>query len=316
MAPTAGTETEAVALDRGTPLAVGLEQRLPLDLAVGIPAVARLYEDAKDDRWDPEVDHDWPELGRDVVEAAPRAAAARVWSERAWVAFGGVAESQAALVRLCIERHRQAEAKYFLASRGREQALVAEACVAVAEACGGYASSPPSAARAVLHDDVARRALDARVSVDAFVAAHFAAAGTVAVELWAAALAAAADPVVASVVEAVLRAKRRQAAFGWAYLEATAGELAPITRRAVEANVALVVGEARRGWSCLGLVGGIDDASREAHRLAAPTGLGVATDADGAAAFDAAVAEVGQRLGRLGLAVGLADPAHEETARP
>jgi len=307
-----GSQVEAVALERDGALAVGLEQRLPLDLSVSIPSIERLYEDSKADRWDPEVDVDWVALGAAVSDPAVRAAAASVWSHRAWVEFNGIPESEAALVRICIERRREADAKFFLASRGREQALIAEASVLAADAFGSYQASPPEAYLPILRDGVARRALDARVSIDAFLIAHFAVSGSIDLAVWLAARDHATVAAARVLVDAIVANKQRQVAFGWAYASVVGDRLDDQTRATIDKNLVDVVCEELSGKRSAALTSGDAFAEvRAAHELASTAGVGVAPNREVVARVRTALAETARRLRRWDLGAPLESIANE-----
>ncbi len=243
--------TEADVRGAGTPAVVPQERRYPLDLVSAPSTFRELYAEANRLRWDPARSFDWTPLDG----LPPHATAALVWSHRAWIEYRGIAESEAALVRACLERDVPADAKWCLTARGSAKAVAAEACWTVAERLGGYVGDPgPTAAVQVLRNGVARRGLDAQVDPDAFFVAHFVLADTVALRCWEAARAAAAahraaDALV-GLLDAVVRDHARSVRFGWAWLEA---RLAPLavddTRRAVvAANVAGAIAEERAGF--------------------------------------------------------------------
>src|SRR3990167_3461615 len=83
------------------------ETRFPLNLAVSIPAIDRLYEESKLDIWAPADDVDWTSGQLDAIASEQLQAARRVWSRRAWLEYTGIAETPALLLRFCLERGRE-----------------------------------------------------------------------------------------------------------------------------------------------------------------------------------------------------------------
>ncbi len=291
----------------GEPLALPEEQRYPLDLTSRLVDVRRLYEEAARDRWDPE-DVDLATVGSGV-SAAARRAGALVWSHRAWLEYRGIAESEAALVRLCLERDREVEAKFLLTARGAAKALAAEACWLVAEHLGGYVAGPGDSSLAgLLRDRVARRLLHADVDPDAFVVAHFVVAESIDGALWRASGAATSDPVLAGLVSRLLAAKERHVAFGRAYADVRLPRVAadPGRVRAVEEAVAGVLAAERAGLRLAPLLpddGTASAALRDAVDVAATAGLGTADGATLVAALDTAVADAAGHLAAFGITI-------------
>jgi hypothetical protein len=283
------------------------EQRYPLDLTSRLADVRRLYEEAARDRWDPE-DVDLSTVGTGVSEPARRAGAL-VWSHRAWLAYRGIAESEAALVRLCVERDREVDAKYLLTARGADKALAAEAGWLVAERLGGYVDGPgDSALSGLLRDRVARRLLHAGVDPDGVVVAQFVLSDSIELALWRASRAVTTQPALVALIDRLAGATERHVAFGWAYAAARLPAVVadPVRRRAVEEAAAAVLVAERAG-------------RRVAHRLAdgtaASAALADAVDVAAAAghgtapgvvlvdAMEAAIADVAARLSALGITI-------------
>lgn len=317
-----GPGTEASALIPGRATEMPVEQRYPLDLVSRLGDVRQLYLDASADRWDPETDIDLSGLGSEATEVQ-RAAGALVWSHRAWLEYRGIGESEAALVRMCLERDREVDIKYLLTARGTAKALATEACWMVAEHLGGYLETPGSPVLAgLLRDRVARRGLHADVDPDAFVAAHFVLGDTIDLALWRAALDAAGTgrhDGVRGLIARLVTAKTRHAAFGWAYAEARLPRLDLDQRAAVEANLTAALARERGG---LRVVAGLADRGRDrftddlvaAVDSTAAAGLGGADNARMAGALDEAVDEVRSGLARLG--ISLIEPATPSPTRP
>jgi hypothetical protein len=282
------------------------EQRYPLDLTSRLADVRRLYEEAAGDRWDPETDVDLSAVGTGLDDAARRAGAL-VWSHRAWLEYRGIAESEAALVRLCLERGREVDAKYLLTARGADKALAAEACWLVAERLGGYVDGPGDSALAgLLRDRVARRFLHAEVDPDAFVVGQFVLAESIDLAVWRASAAVTTEPALASLLARLLKTKERHLAFGWAYAEARLPAVAadPVRAQAVADAAAAVLAAERAGLRvAAGLADGTADSAALAAAVdtAAAAGLGTAPGAALVAALESAAGDVAVRLADLGI---------------
>jgi hypothetical protein len=221
--------SERAAADPTVAFSLGVEQRYPLRLAPELPALARLYADACGDPWDPEELVDTAALAR-VATDPGAAVAARTWAWAAQREYRGITESNALLVRMCIETAREPELKYLLTTRAQTRALAAEACWSVASALaagdeegagggagsGGVTSSGGAPGSA---DHTARALLHARVSADAAFIGHVLVGDSVGAAWWRAV--AGSDNAAVSVVGArLLRDRERMVAFGWAYVEA------------------------------------------------------------------------------------------------
>jgi hypothetical protein len=288
------------------------EQRYPLDLTSHLTDVRRLYEEAARDRWDPEVDVDLTGVGAGLSPEARRAGAL-VWSHRAWLEYRGIGESEAALVRLCIERDREVDAKYLLTARGAAKALAAEACWLVAEHLGGYVDGPGDSSLAgLLRDRIARRLLHAEVDPDAFVVGQFVVAESIDCACWRTSLEATTDPALRSLLDRLVRAKERHVAFGWAYAATRLPALAadPARVRAVEAAIGLVLAAERSGLRIAGLLadagaGGSPTSAAlvDAVDAAAAAGLGTAPTAALVAALDGAVDAAAVGLAPFGITI-------------
>jgi hypothetical protein len=323
--------TEAAAVRPGVVFELGTEQRYPLDLVSRSATIRQLYLDASADRWDPETDVDLAELAdltgvsedgiengaEKGTEAAQRRAGALVWSHRAWLEYRGIRESEAALVRMCVERDREVDAKYFLTARGTAKALAAEACWMVAERLGGYRDTPGSPVlTGLLRDNVARRGLHVDVDPDAFFFAHFVLGDSIDLALWRAYAAErpAREPLAVPqrgfdwMIERLVAAKARHAEFGWAYAEARALALTPEARHAVEANLTAVLAQERAGLRTPGALADrgsnpFTDELVAACDTAAAGPWAVVSNAHAERAFDEAVTGLRSGLARLGVSI-------------
>ena len=98
------------------------------------------------------------------------------WSRRAGSAFADISESEAALVRCCIELDRAADLKYILAARGTERAVATDACHRIAQRISpATAPARRRVERQSLFTDRARSVERStqRVDFDAYFVAHF-----------------------------------------------------------------------------------------------------------------------------------------------
>lgn len=291
--PTA-TSSERIAFDRSEPLTIPTERRYPLDLSVRLPELRSAYYESNAAIWDVEKDFAAQDHGIDHLEADACTAAAVVWSRRAWLEFAGIAESEAALVRSCIELEREADIKFVLATRATEHAVAADASHRLAERFGGYTASPstPELSQLFTSESI-RRALDERVSFDAFFIAHFVVLAAVEQALLVAAAESCTDPMCASTLARILVSVERQQSAGVLYARVRLPNLTDAETQAVTQNVAAVVDiDIRSGVRCSAfldpdLAGAA--ALIEAESRAAAAGLGAASPADQRAAVEKAL---------------------------
>ncbi len=289
--------------------AIPVERRFPLDLATAIPALERLYETAKLDLWSPADDVDWAGARLDAYSAEQREAARRVWSRRAWLEYTGIEETPALLLRFCLERDREVDAKFFLTVKNTEEAELVEAYYRYAEALGGYAERPADPAwEQVINRGRASQALAAETSLDGCVAANCALEDGLELELCRAHLSRAREPLARALLERAIVVKTRHADFGWSYLEARAPALAAAQRAAIEAALAAWLKEvAFAGYQVATLATAIDSSPEQAAQdLCAAAGLGAATASEEVALFCAYLGSARERLQRLGLALPVA----------
>jgi len=287
-----------------TPTRIHVERRFPLDLSQSIASIRELYEAAKRSRWDPMKDIDWPALSADRHDAALRDAARRVWSRRAWVEYTGLAETPALLIRFCLELDRESDPKYFLTVRNTEEAWHIECFHRYASELGGYIDRPAESRwEPVINRTLYRNALDASVSLDAYVAVHCALEDGLELELAKLYLANAREPVAAQVLKHVVADKERHAAFGWLYLAQRAATMGAAQKAQVQAAMqAWVAHVAFSGYHIPSLSTEIADAPLlAAATLAAESGLGAATPAQEDKTFVAYLGRARERLAQLGL---------------
>jgi hypothetical protein len=301
-----------VVADRSIPFSLPVERRYPLDLSSGLPEVRRYFDDSNRDPWDPETDVDWDAPDRSRHDEATLRAAAVVWSSRGWRAFAAISESEALLVRMCIETDREADLKYGLGARATDNAAHADACRLMAEACGGYHDRPSSDDLSeLLTTDVIRRALHAQVDADGFFAGHVVLLAAIDLAHWSAAIASTSDEAASRVLARCRRDKERQLEFGWAYLDARRPQLTAAARSEIERALDhTLTGQGLRTGSSAMLdpaVAGVAElhAALEATHDA---GLGAATLLDEVEAVRSAVAATRSRL--AGLDISLAGVHH------
>ncbi|MBN9459937.1 MAG: hypothetical protein J0H00_01800 [Burkholderiales bacterium] len=287
-----------------TPIRIPVEVRFPLDLATRIAPIHRLYEDAKLDTWSPEGDIPWSAFDPAALPAAQRDAARTVWSRRTWLEYTGIAETPALLLRFCMERAREVDAKYFLTVRNTEEAMLVECFDRYAKSLGPCLDRPTERGwEAVINRGYYRDALNAEVDLDAYVAVHCAIEDGLELELFRAYLANAREAVARKILERSVRAKARHAEFGWRYLAKRSGEFDSRQRAAIaEAASAWLKGVAFAGYHIPSLSTTIDGGTeKRAQALAAESGLGAATAPAEEEIFRAYLASARSRLRGLGL---------------
>ena len=290
--------------NRITPIKV--ERRFPLDLHTADDSIRRLYETAKEARWNPETDLPWEMHALAGVDAAVLGAAQRVWSRRAWVEFTGMTQTPALLIRFCLELNRESDPKYFLTVRNTEEAWHVESYHRYAEACGGYHEAPTDPAwEAVFNQTLYRDALDAEVPIDAYVAAHCAFVDGLEYELAEGWLRGAREPLARAVLERCLADYRRHAEFGWLYAQRRAIRMEPELRERVASALARHIETIEfAGYHCVALATQLDASAEVADldRVAA-AGLGAVTADEEVAIFRDWLARSRARFAELGLAL-------------
>lgn len=288
------------------PTPIMVERRFPLDLRRSILSIRELYEAGKQQRWIPEKDIAWDRLDPAAWPPAVREAARQVWSRRAWLEYTGLAETPALLIRFCLELDREADPKYFLTVRNTEEAWHIECFHRYAKALGGYLARPADPAwEPVLNRTLYRDALDAMQSLDAYVAVHCAVEDGLELELYRLYAGNAREPVAAQILQKVLAAKERHAAFGWLYLAQRAPKMDAASRQSVVAQIAAWLQDvAFAGYHIPSLSSTIDTrAEAAAATRVAEAGLGAATPEREEQALRDYLASARARLAALGLAL-------------
>jgi len=286
------------------PTPILVERRFPLDLAGSIASIRQLYETGKQDRWNPDAQIAWGDLDQAAIPQAARDAARLVWSRRAWLEYTGLAETPALLIRFCLELGRESDPKYFLTVRNTEEAWHIECFHRYACELGGYIDRPADARwEPVINRTLYRNALDASVSLDAYVAVHCALEDGLELELAKLYLANAREPVAAQLLRHVVADKERHAAFGWLYLAQRVATMDAAQKAQVQvAMQSWVAHVAFSGYQIPSLSTDIADASLlAAATLAAENGLGAATPAQEEKTFAEYLGRARERLAQLGL---------------
>lgn len=296
-------EAEVAALDRESHFELGIEARFPLDLTSSRPPMWQAYEASLDEVWDPEDQSLWEGLDADRYTPEARRAAALVWSHRAWVEHSAIAESEAVLVRACLEPGVSADFKYCVSMRAVERARSTDLCYLIATRLHAYHSGPPPAhLERLLDDEQVRRVLHRRCDLDAYVAAHLVAQSSVDLRSWERVRANIDEPL-AGAVDLVLRDKARMLEVAWLQLADRAANRSEAERRMIAANISHVLLEEEGRGRQLPALG---DPYPEAIDLVrahqeATAGLGGVAPSDQRDVFDLAVAELGPRMAGLGI---------------
>jgi len=304
-------DAEVNARSREEPIPLTTEHRFPLGLAPELPAIWELYEEAKAEPWDPEEDSWVSTFDAGVYSAEALAGAALTWSRRAWLEFTGLAESEALVVRLCLEPGREVDAKFCLSARATEKARSTDASRILAALFERYhVDSPSSDLQELLDGDLIRRALHGAVDVDAYIIGHLCFQASVDLALWEAIRDAAREPAVVDITDAILRDKRRQTTFGWSYLDVRNEHLSDEQRGAAATTlIGLLDNEELRGLRVTALLppGAGRDQLNSAQMATAAAGLGAVPPDDEIEVLRSSVADVRRRLSALGIEFPRAD---------
>jgi len=288
------------------PTRMHVERRFPLDLHKTDDNIRRLYETAKQERWNPEADLPWDQHGLTAASQEARSAAARVWSRRAWIEYTGMTETPALLIRFCLELNRESDPKYFLTVRNTEEAWHVESFHRYAEACAGYVEAPADPAwQSVFNRTMYRDALNAETSIDAYVVAHCAFVDTLEFELAKAWLKNASEPLARAMLARCVLDYERHAAFGWLYAERRVSGMDTASRERVSLALQRHIEDAEfAGYHCCGLATVIDAAPEAADlEIVARAGLGAVSAADEIAIFRRCVSQSRERFAELSIAL-------------
>lgn len=309
--------SESSSLDRGDAFPLPVETRYPLELAVRIPELRALYHESNAAIWDVERDLDVAAIDVDAIDATVAAAAALSWSRRAWLSFADISESEAALVRSCLEPGREADFKFVLAARGTERAVATDAAHTIASRFGGYRRRPPGDIDALFNAEPIRRALDARTAFDAYVFAHFVVLATIDRALLEAALDATTEPTCRSALDRMLTDVRRQERVGRIYVGRRSGSWNDALRSAIAINIAEVVNlDVSSGRRCVAFIDPtIPGAAQlvEADAITAAAGLGASAPDQQERSVAGALAELSEEFDDVGIeipAISIVDRGH------
>jgi len=302
-------DVEAIVRSRSAPVDLVVEHRFPLGLTPTLPEIWDLYETSKTVSWDPEDSALLAGRTSDDYPDEVRGAAALLWSRRAWVEFPGMAESEALLVRFCLEPAREVDAKYCLSCRAVEKARATDACRILADWFSGYVDDSPSADLVeALESDRVRWALHAEADIDASVVGLLCVEALIDLRLWEATVDATTDPTVRRFGDQMLVDKRRQVSFGWAYLDSRASSFEDDKRVALSAAADRTVRDELRGRRVSALLppGPGRDALTLAQDHVAVVGAGAVATADEVAVLGLAVEECRRSLHPYGLSLSTA----------
>lgn len=254
-----------------------VERRFPLHLEPALYSIRELYHAAKKAKWDPEKHIPWRSFDAAPYTAEQRKAAALSWSRRAWTEYGGMPETPAILIRICLEHNGESDPKMFLCVRGTEEAWHVECCYRFADVLGGYVQAPRDPAyQELFNQGFHRKAFDPAVVVDAYIAAHVAVQRGLELELYRGYLRHATDPVAIAILKRLVQDKERHVTFGWVYLTEHARSWSDETREEIRAEAVHAIADLElKGYHCAWLVP--SDAAREivaADSITRKAGLG------------------------------------------
>jgi hypothetical protein len=298
------TSLDDSARDRGRPFQLGTEQRFPLDLTARTPLQWEAYETALREAWDPEDERLWADFDPAIHSAPDRAAGALVWSHRAWVEYPAIAESEAVLIRACLEPGVEIDLKYCLSMRAVERARSTDLAHIMATRLHAYEAGPATVELAALLDDeLVRRVLHSDSDLDVYIAAHIAVQATIDLRMWEQAAVHSEAPL-AQLIALVTRDKARMLEVAWRRLGQVFPNRAEAERRLVADAVLLVlVDEELRGRQVPALLNDGADRTRllMAHEQASKSGLGGIPPTEQLEVADAALGEAAGRLAEHGV---------------
>jgi hypothetical protein len=284
-----------------------VERRFPLHLEPSLHTVRELYHAAKRARWDPEQHIPWKRFDANKFSREQLEAARLTWSRRAWTEYGGLPETPAILIRICLEHEGESDPKMFLTVRGTEQAWHLECAYRYADLCGGYLGAPGDPRFAEIYNqDLHRKAFDPQVQLDAYIGAHAAIQDGINLELCRGALRHASEPVALEILRRMVADKERHVAFGWVYLNERAGKWGEEERAEIAAEIEHVMRDIElRGYHCAWLAA--DGAGAEivaADRISREAGFGALTPAEEREIVVRYLAEARGKLAGMNVAMG------------
>jgi len=298
---------ELVALDSTSTFELGVEHRFPLDLTSTRPSTWEAYESSLVDVWDPEDDTWWVDFEPDQYSAEAREAGALVWSHHTWVEHSAIAESEAVLVRSCLEPHVSTDFKYCVSMRAVERARSTDLAHIVSSRLDRYHPAPQGTTLSgLLDDELARRVLHARSDLDAYIGAHLVGQATIDLRAWECARANQ-RTALGALFDLVIRDKARMLEVAWDHVADAASQRDAGGRDDLAASINYVLFEEEgRGRQLPALLeDGPDKASLvHAHNLASVAGLGGVAEADQLDVFARSVAELSKRFASIGIDIG------------
>jgi len=298
--------TELKAIERESAFELGAEVRFPLDLSSTKPMMWAAYEASLVQVWDPEDESLWVDFDLGQYTAEERTAGALVWSHRAWVEHSAIEESEAVLVRMCLEAGVSADFKYCVSMRAVERARSTDLCHILATRLDRYQPSPRTEELAsLLDDELVRRVLHAQSDINAYVAAHLVAQSTIDLRVWECAKTNVGVGL-ELLIDHVIRDKARMLEVAWLYVEDVLAEQSTEVRDSVSSTINYVLFEEEgRGRQLPAFLSSGVDATgfADANRIAV-AGLGGVSDEDQHKTFESAVGELQTKFASLGIEIG------------
>jgi hypothetical protein len=297
------SEASTATSTKTPPLRLLVERRFPLEMTVALPDIRKLYDTGKAARWNPHRDIDWSALSADGYDESVRQAAQRTWSRLLWTEATSLTETPALLVRFCMETGRGIDPKFFLTVRNTEEAWHIECFERLAASFGGRITAPADRAyEAVFNRALYRRVLDARQSLDSFVATHAAFEDGLELELSRTWRANATNATVIEILDKIIADKERHAAFGWLYLASRAPQWTATERNTIASELTTHIQETElKGYHCPWLAPEHASVEAQADAITAAAGLGVASRAEEEGTLVNYVSNARTRLGEFGV---------------
>ena len=232
-------------------------------------------------------------------------AAALVWSARAWAEYNGISESEALLIRICLEQNREIDLKYALAARAAEKAIHADQCRRIAESLSHYYRDTNSAVLNCLYQtSTIRTVLDINEHVDGSLASYLLAVAEFDLCRWAASSNKKGLESINAIIKHCVHSKKAQLAAFWTYFEYRADGLTDDSRRMIAQSVGAAM-ESRKlavAIPALGVQPGAEPL-RDAGVIAAEADLGDAAYEVQVATALVTFDEMQHRFGCLGIRV-------------
>lgn len=300
-------------LDRSASFALKTEQRFPLALGSSERAMWDLYEAAIAEVWDPESWDGWGELSFPNGTPETRDAAALLWSHQAWLEFQTIAESEALVIRLCLEPGTDISIKYMFAMRAVERARAADLATRLASVLHRYHSDTTDAGvKPLLQQDLHRRVLHLEAELLPYFAARPYMQGLIEQHRWAGIAGTHEAAPFGPLLAHVAADKTRQYQAARHYLASHLEGVSERERQAVAQMVeAVVANEELRGRQVVALLADGHDRSvlADAQVLASEHGLAPLSPEEDAMALEAALTEAATDFSNWGLRVSLTPEA-------